>query len=117
MNILDGQKARSKYAEALKATSLGQSCLGLVIAQLVDVPDTSFQVCEEGIAWRFLSLTETPTGILGKLVFSEGRPRVSVAEQSRNTRGTQLSLKCSPARLPTNYPPHDWHLDYGAPIG
>jgi hypothetical protein len=34
----------------------------------------------------------------------------------RNTRGAQLSLKRSPTRLPTNYP-HDWHLDYGAPIG
>jgi hypothetical protein len=34
---------------------------------------------------------------------------------SRNTQGAQLSLKCSPTRLPTNYP-HDWHLDYGAPI-
>lgn len=78
--------------------------------------DLRTQVCEEGIVWRFLSPTETPTGILGKLVFSEGRPRVSVAEQSRNSRGTQLSLKCSPARLPTNYP-YDWHLDYGAPIG
>ena len=31
-------------------------------------------------------------------------------------RGAQLSLKRSPTRLPTNYP-HDWHLDYGAPIG
>jgi hypothetical protein len=34
--------------------------------------------------------------------------------RSRNTRGTQLSQKRSPTRLPTNYP-HDWHLEQRCP--
>jgi hypothetical protein len=35
-------------------------------------------------------------------------------ERSRNTRGTQLSQKRSPTRLPTNYP-HNWHLEQRCP--
>jgi hypothetical protein len=34
--------------------------------------------------------------------------------RSQNTRGTQLSQKRSPTRLPTNYP-HDWHLEQRCP--
>jgi hypothetical protein len=47
------------------------------------------------------------------LVVNAGRLR-SASDGARNTRGTQLSLKCSPARLPTNYP-HDWHLGLRCP--
>ncbi len=36
------------------------------------------------------------------------------SDRSRNTRGTQLSQKRSPTRLPTNYP-HDWHLEQRCP--
>ena len=40
-----------------------------------------------------------------RLVFNTGRPRSSICERSRNTKGVQLSQKHSPTRLPTNYPP------------
>jgi hypothetical protein len=39
---------------------------------------------------------------------------VPICGRSQNTRGTQLSQKRSPTRLPTNYP-HDWHLKQRCP--
>jgi len=51
-----------------------------------------------------------------QVVSQGGTPHGLELCKLRNTRGAQLSLKRSPTRLPTNCP-HDWHLDYGAPIG
>ena len=40
--------------------------------------------------------------------------RCEFRSRTVNTGGAQLSLKCSPTRLPTNYP-HDWHLELRCP--
>jgi hypothetical protein len=48
-----------------------------------------------------------------RMVFAAGC-HVLYYGRSRNTRGTQLSQKRSPTRLPTNYP-HDWHLEQRCP--
>jgi hypothetical protein len=51
----------------------------------------------------FLSLDEINT-ISVRLILAEDN-HVPICGRSRNTRGTQLSQKRSPTRLPTNYPP------------
>ena len=90
------------------------------LAEIHPLPRTTeraYLPTRHNYAARLTTIVSVQVGLnAGRCVFNRQRAGRMGCARFKNTRGAQLSLKRSPTRLPTNYPPRLALGTNGAPL-